>query len=66
MALKLTSVLAEERGRAGCRSDESMFDRAATAIQNIDFYSDQGVFLLLRCLVAHPWPARMAAQRMTS
>jgi hypothetical protein len=57
----VTSALAEERERAG-RLGLSIFDRAATAVQNTDFDSDQGDFLLFRCLVAHPWPERMAAQ----
>jgi hypothetical protein len=65
MVLKLTSVLAEERDRAD-RPGLSIFDRAATAVQNTDFDSAQGDFLLFRCLVAHPWPERMAAQGMHS
>jgi hypothetical protein len=47
IVLKLTSALAEEREWAG-RPGLSIFDRAATAVQNTDFDSAQGDFLLFR------------------
>jgi hypothetical protein len=64
MVLKLTSVLAEERVRAGREPDALLFDRAVAAVQSTDVDSAQGDFLLFRFLVAHPWPERMAAPEM--
>ena len=61
---KLARAIRNERARAGRDTAASLLSRARRAVHRVDFNTQEGDFLLYRCIVAHPWPERTALPHM--
>ena len=66
LVTSLTTLMADERDRAGRRPEHLLFRRIRCAIKNLNFDSPEGDFVLYRLVVAQPWSERMACPGMRS